>query len=460
MNRRQFILLAQAIGLSAYFGEIAFSQAATVRVRKSATSAAAQTDIETLRRGVSLMKSNPQATEYASWMYWANSHGTDATIPPEMATVWGQCKHKTLHFLTWHRAYLVFFEALIRELTQTEDFALPYWDWYSNKEFPPAYAVATLENGAANPLYHPLRTFKPRTLLMDAFSKTTFGYFQSSLESNPHGSVHVMTGGEMGVVITAGRDPIFVAHHANVDRLWQVWLAMDPMHRNNTTSTFLNQSFAFDVAGQKRLRVGDMLNIESLGYQYDSLTPLGPSAMRLAAVAQRDTVPPRPGNVIRVPERPGAPRREIVLNGESHVLMVGVPADVRALRLQDGAENSPRIHLVIDNLTVTPVGSRVGFEYRVYVNLPGTPRPQDRHGNYYVDAFNSFQLVKTGHHAHHGGHGAQGETLTFDVTEHFARLQANGTWQGDQIEISLVSDDTAEKRPLVKFENMRIVVSQ
>ena len=60
------------------------------------------------------------------------------------------------------------------------------------------------------------------------------------LEDTPHGGVHVLVGndfdqfgnpvraGWMGSFFTAGLDPIFWLHHANLDRLWQVWLELDP----------------------------------------------------------------------------------------------------------------------------------------------------------------------------------------------------------------------------------------
>ena len=57
------------------------------------------------------------------------------------------------------------------------------------------------------------------------------------LENVPHGAVHTLVGndfdefgqlldaGWMGSFFTAGLDPIFWCHHANIDRLWEVWLA-------------------------------------------------------------------------------------------------------------------------------------------------------------------------------------------------------------------------------------------
>ena len=283
MNRRQFIILAHALGLSAWFGEMAFAQTTTIRTRKSATTSAAVVDIDTLRKGVEMLASNSASTQYKSWMYWANSHGTPDTVPPSMANVWSQCHHGTPHFLTWHRAYVLFFESLIREITQQNDFAIPYWDWYGSNSIPKAFGDTT-NSGKENALFHTPRSFRSRTLVRDALQQPTFEAFQNSLEGNPHGTVHVMVGGEMGAVDTSARDPVFWAHHTNIDRMWDVWLALDSSRKNPTDANWLKQRFAFDVDGNKALIVSDMLSTNMLGYRYDSVAVTGPT----------DPTPPRP----------------------------------------------------------------------------------------------------------------------------------------------------------------------
>jgi tyrosinase len=68
---------------------------------------------------------------------------------------------------------------------------------------------------------------------------TTFG----KIESSPHNNVHGLVGGGedrvtkrrgglMADPVTAGLDPLFWLHHANVDRLWEVWVNRDPNHKN------------------------------------------------------------------------------------------------------------------------------------------------------------------------------------------------------------------------------------
>jgi Common central domain of tyrosinase len=294
MKRREFVRLSVAVGLGPWLGEMAFAQttAGVVRIRKSATSPAAAQDIEALRKGVGLMMANTTATNYGSWMYWANSHGTTGSVPPTMAKIWNQCQHGTDQFLTWHRMYLFFFESLLRELSQVDTFALPYWDWYASSAIPDAYVNPTTASGDKNDLYLADRKYKQRTLVQDALTKSTFFPFNQSLESNPHGTVHVMVGGQMGSITTAARDPLFWAHHTNVDRMWEVWLSADPTRKNPDNAEWRNTEFAFDVSGEKNKKVSDILNAErQLMYKYDSVAPAG----------GQDLAPLRPARAFAVP---------------------------------------------------------------------------------------------------------------------------------------------------------------
>src|SRR5260221_8055117 len=52
-------------------------------------------------------------------------------------------------FLPWHRAYLWWLEQALQDLTA--GVALPYWDWATDAEIPPAYTRARVDN-QANPL--------------------------------------------------------------------------------------------------------------------------------------------------------------------------------------------------------------------------------------------------------------------------------------------------------------------
>jgi tyrosinase len=87
------------------------------------------------------------------------------------------------------------------------------------------------------------------------------------------------------VAYTAALDPIFWLHHANVDRLWQMWLDLDPAHRNLTDDqAWLDTEFSFPRVGGglETWKVGDVLDTASLGCNYEStaapsaVIPVGP----------------------------------------------------------------------------------------------------------------------------------------------------------------------------------------
>jgi tyrosinase len=49
------------------------------------------------------------------------------------------CPHGNWYFLPWHRAYLLAFEQICRQLTGNNDFALPYWNWTANPSVPAVF---------------------------------------------------------------------------------------------------------------------------------------------------------------------------------------------------------------------------------------------------------------------------------------------------------------------------------
>jgi hypothetical protein len=108
-----------------------------------------------------------------------------------------------------------------------------------------------------------------------AMPATSYSPFNTAIEDTPHGAVHCATGvascpsGYMGYVPTAGNDPIFYSHHANIDRLYECWLKVNPKLRLPSGS-MLNASFSFiDGAGTLVSRqVKDMVTTQQLAYGY------------------------------------------------------------------------------------------------------------------------------------------------------------------------------------------------
>lgn len=168
--------------------------------------------------------------------------------------------HGSWNFFAWHRAYLYFHERILGNLVGDMDFRLPYWDWdaSAHRKIPGAY---TSPNDASNPLWNGTRAMSPTDEVPDedvgqavmeaALTAGTFADFGGTATSSgipegvPHGSVHVDVGGDMGAFDTAGRDPIFYAHHSNVDKIWSDWNKASSTHTDPTDSSFLNLTWNF-----------------------------------------------------------------------------------------------------------------------------------------------------------------------------------------------------------------------
>ena len=160
--------------------------------------------------------------------------------------------HSGPAFLAWHRPFILRLEAELQAIDP--GVALPYWRFdqaapviFSDSFMggPPSGGYATFVPG------HPLGawtieglsgifrspSFAPgsapsginsqaATLALGGSSNTYANF--ATMEGNPHGTAHVRaspfsTGGWIGRVPTAVRDPLFFMLHSNVDRLWAMW---------------------------------------------------------------------------------------------------------------------------------------------------------------------------------------------------------------------------------------------
>lgn len=183
-------------------------------------------------------------------------------------------------FLPWHRAYLFWLEQALQDLVAGT--ALPYWDWTTIQQIPPAYDGAQAD-GQANPLFAsrmyvptaepPLDRMTqrapgeiPGTRLPTAagidglMTDSDWASFSDRLE-NYHDAVHVWVGGDMTDISTAAFDPIFFAHHCEIDRIWSIW-----------QGKFGNGGFPPELLDEPLVPFGktsrDVLNVQALGYEY------------------------------------------------------------------------------------------------------------------------------------------------------------------------------------------------
>jgi tyrosinase len=215
------------------------------------------------------------------------------------------CPHGNWFFLPWHRAYLVSFERICRQMSGDPNFALPYWDWTQQRQLPPAFTSPTL-GGRRNALFNNTRQVRPNSALRDSaigrnvitriMGEPQFENFGSTrpagqnstdarwlrtpgrttaLEGGPHNTTHVFVGGDMGDMISP-RDPLFWLHHCNIDRLWAQWNALGRRNTANRLWTTFRFNGMFQIPQGQRLTawnvgVSDVLDHRAFGYTYPDL---------------------------------------------------------------------------------------------------------------------------------------------------------------------------------------------
>ncbi len=246
--------------------------------------------------------------------------------------------HGSWWFLPWHRAFLAVTEWKLRAISGDLGLALPYWNWSSDRTIPAAFSDGESALGRAA-RYTPDRRLAPvevdylahdvglarlgvAGLAASDFQARSqqqipfcFGgaakpnaegwHGKSRLETVPHNAIHNYVGGEaadgrlgdMTELSTAALDPVFYAHHANLDRLWEIWRA-DPVHRATepNDAAFLDHRFPFLWLDGSivTVSVAETLDTRRLGYVYDALGVF------------RDGVPP-----VDAAAKPAAPRQAL-----------------------------------------------------------------------------------------------------------------------------------------------------
>jgi polyphenol oxidase len=283
--------------------------------------------------------------------------------------------HFSWQFFAWHRAYLYFHERILGKLVGDMDFRLPYWDWdvSGHRKIPGAY---TSPNDAANPLWNGTRGMSPTDEIPDedvgedvmeaALTAGTFGEFGGTAsasgipEGAPHGSVHVDVGGDMGAFDTAGRDPIFYAHHSNVDKIWSDWNKASSTHTNPTDPSFLNLTWNFYDENKiwRSITAAQVLNHENqLRYVY------GPSKFLEALPCLFDWT---------------------VIRTDWHFDRPWKVAAATQNRLVQTLDKGGRVRLHIRNLSVPIDKSAV---YRIYADPDAAKADEGPGGNGYIGSF-------------------------------------------------------------------------
>jgi tyrosinase len=473
-------------------------------------------------RGVKAMKERALA-DTTSWRFYAGIHGVDpkwwtaygylspSDKPPAQADIdlyWYQCQHGSWYFLPWHRGYLLALEATIRDavagLGGPSDWALPYWNYFEPNEskLPPAFASRDWPDGGDNPLfveqrwgpnddgdvYVDLNQVNLKALTVAAFTgvanggdpgfggvDTGFshsGRVHGDLETQPHDYVHVLVGGAnpskpngpglMSYPPTAGLDPIFYLHHANIDRLWEVWLRGPVSLGNPVEANWLKgpasvgqRAFAMpwpSSGGSKQWTYTpqDVGDLSTLDYQYDDLSPASVhpalaarlDAMQVSAKAVEGAVAMvNTGDNV---EMVGANQQPLRLAGRAPV-RAGVRMDGQAgdrmkanlaMTATDavpgaGPAGPERVFLNLENVR----GLLDAVAFKVYVNVPQGSDPADHPGQL-AGSIGLFGVTQAT--AADEEHGGEGLTFVLEITEIVQDLHLRDELGADALDVQIV----------------------
>ena len=427
---------------------------------------------EAYARAVGVMQGRAD-DDPTSWAYQAAVHGAPQGMPRDEFV--DQCQHNTWFFLPWHRMYLHFFEEIVRaalaEVDEVSDdvkssWALPYWNYDrggGTAALPPAFLEPTLADGQTpNPLFtelrdpniaaggelNPFAISAARALVERFFAhdpvpggtvgfggpRTGWNHFNESadaapgaLEQTPHNLVHGGVGGPDGLMSafdTAPLDPVFWLHHANIDRLWEVWFNQGG-RKNPSRSAWRDEPFDFHQADGTAVRMTstEVVDPGSLGYEYEEL------AVPELVAGGGGGVPPEPPPD-RPPELVGATEGPLTLTGQSEQVAIPLSEPTGPAALTESTER-PRVYVNVEGIQ----GERnPGVSYAVYVNLPDDEDPGTAK-RYHVGNVSFFGIersrdVETDHR------GGPGLRYAFDITDLANSLESEGRWDPAQVKVS------------------------
>jgi hypothetical protein len=462
-NRRQLVVTgALAVG-AGFVARLSRAAAQTEPPRKSLASFIQDpASVQALKRAVGVMKAR-KPSDPTSWFYQAAIHGVPDDLIADAARrdpgvvrnvdrkFWNQCTHfsksSSAEFVVWHRAYVYYFERILRAASGNPTLSLPYWNYAdpAQRECPRIFADPDRDpktRNPRNPLYERSRDteFVRRGLseatvsVSEALGRTSFfagvataGFAGSTndqsqdtqgwIEMQPHDKIHETVGGLMGNPSTAAFDPLFWVHHCNIDRLWSLW----DCSKNSSWGVRPRQAWLdarpwwfVDADGStKNLPRSYYLNAGTLGVSYDSQTldcttpvsaipingaPPGPERVLLGAGDGSTVVGEQNGTSLSANSRTSTsiPVSPDVVSGNS---------SGRELLTARG----PKTHVLLQ-VSGIKYDSLPSVGYGVFVNLPKGAEPV-RSGKHYVGNLSLFRL-------NHGSqnHGKDARQL-FDITE-------------------------------------------
>ena len=224
--------------------------------------------------------------------------------------------HNTAQFLPWHRYFLSVYYNILETECQYNGPGV-YWDWtvdsqapdrstiwddygkrtrgcvyipavgYLNTNLPWKHCVARrwIQRSANEPAL--MGSYYSASAISFIVSNNKYDSFRQALESGPHNNVHEGIGGDMNDLTSSPNDPMFFAHHQNIDRLWAKWQKLHPSvamtfegksnswHKANKDDTMLFFGLTPDIKVSQALDpAGNGANNNLMCLEYsNSITP-------------------------------------------------------------------------------------------------------------------------------------------------------------------------------------------
>ena len=414
-----------------------------------------------------------------SWRWQGAVHGFRSSLvqpgdilpsAEDQKKFWMQCQHGTWFFLPWHRMFLLYFERIVADtvasLKGPRDWALPYWDYSkdpSARQLPESFRRTHWPDKSTNHLFISERSPSINSgkkaldavdtdlkyLKLQPFTsspvglgfgggQTGFSHFgpnAGGLEYLPHNAVHMAIGGLMADPATAALDPVFWAHHSNIDRLWEVWIQRDSAHTNPTVAAWLkNLSFSFkDESGTEvDLMCEQVLDTKALDYEYDDTSdPIKTTKKTFAPMT------PHPQLVTALPQPLKVGGAEPAVHGKLRAAASPYAGATQMLAV-DGEPT--RFYAHFDNITSDEHVQALD----VYIGVPDGEDPTE-HEDRFAGRLGLFGLVEAS--TRDDRRSGDGLRFVLDVTDLLSAIPMEQTADGFiEIPISIrrVGEQTAE----------------
>lgn len=488
---------------------------------------------------VGKLQERPLASR-TSWRFLAAMHGFNEVLwsahgyyssgealpsDSDRARFWDQCQHQSWYFLPWHRGYLASFESIVRsavvELGGPADWSLPYWNYFDpdSRSVPPAFLQKTMPDGSPNHLFVEARygdghgnfIIEPEDVSLNALKDHAFiggdsggnsGFggpdtkfnhgkgVNGHLESDPHNTVHGLVGGLedekhpddrttyglMSIPATAALDPIFWLHHANIDRLWEVWRKRDPQNLDPTDPSWLtgpaDRKFIVpDPDGEGiTFTASQMLDtkVAPLNYTYqDTSDPLAGSTRKKVRLTGLRLLSDAPMvNFLENKSAGGQVATELLGANASTIKLAGGVSQTRvtldkasadkvnnsfeSVKLFSATPKEPdRVYLNLENIR----GENDAAVFYVYVNVPNGDDPKDHPENKVgvLSLFGVSDASKTD-----SPHGGAGITQVFEITSIVDNLQLDESQLSDTLQVQFVARNTVKPEHDITVERVSV----